>query len=126
MTTREQQANRRLTRAYVRVNPVNIRMTSYERQQDDQGSWRYLRGEDRFTQSFRLIESGQPGSNAARSVTGSDGISRIVEFELLGEHCADVRLYDRFKINGDEFEVIEVWPDNGYETRASVVRLAET
>lgn len=126
MTTREQQANRRLTRAYVRQNSVNVRMTSYNRQQDDQGSWRYVRGGDRFTQSFRLIESGQPGSNAARSVTGVDGISREVEFELLGEHCADLRLYDRFSLNGDQFEVIEVWPDNGYETRASVVRLAQT
>lgn len=126
MTTREQQANRRLTRAYVRSNAVNIRMTSYTRHQDDQGSWRYLRGDDRFTQPFRLIESGQPGSNAARSVTGVDGISRVIEFELLGDHCADLRLYDRFILNGDEFEVIEVWPDNGYEKRASVVRLAQT
>lgn len=126
MTTREQRAQRRITKAYVKAQPELINLVPHERLVDDQGGWTYIKKQPRFTQMFRLIEAGQPGSNATRDVTGIDGISREVEFLLLGDHCAEVELYDRFELNGDEFEVVDIWADNGWEKRASVVRHART
>lgn len=124
MTTREQRVQRRLTRAFIRTSPNYVQLVPYERLDDDQGGWRYIRGEIRPTQVFRFIESGQSGSNAARNASGTDGIMREIEFELLGDYCAEIELWDRFTRDGVEYEVVEIWPSNGWETRASVVRRA--
>jgi len=126
MTTREQLAQRRLTREYIKLSPLHVRMTSYERLDDDMGGWRYIRGEQRYTQTFRLIENSQAGSNAAVVSINVDGVVREIEFLLLGDYCADIRLHDRFEKDGDEFQVVEIWPDNGWEKRASVIRHARS
>lgn len=126
MTTREQRVNRRLTKLFIKIDPREIRLTPYQRLDDDLGGWRYVAGDTRPTQRFKFIESGQPGTNAARNATGSDGILREIEFEIVGFWDADITLYDRFTMEGDEFEVVQIWPDNGWEKRASVVRHAET
>lgn len=126
MTTREQRVNRRLTKLLIKRDPRPIRLTPYERLADDMGGWRYVKGDARPTQRFKFIESGQPGTNAATNATGIDGVLREIEFEMLGEWDAEVTLYDRFEWDGDEFEVVQIWPDNGWEKRSSVVRRAET
>lgn len=124
MTTREQVVNRRLTKRFIDTSPRNIRLIPYYRLEDDMGGWRYVKGDIRPTQTFRFIESGNRGTNAATNATGTDGILREIEFEMVGEHCVDVTLYDRFTYEGVEYEVVQIWPDNGWEKRASVVRRA--
>lgn len=126
MTTKEQRVNRRLTKLFIKMDPRGIRLTPYQRLADDMGGWRYVKGEIRPTQDFKFIESGQPGTNAATNATGIDGVLREIEFEVVGPWDADITLYDRFEMGGDEFEVVQIWPENGWEKRASVVRRAET
>lgn len=121
MRGHETQINRRLTQRFIETAPVHLRLTPYERLADDQGSWRFIKGEIRTTQKFRLIEGGSD-NNAATQVTNIDGLVREIEFVLLGEHDAEVTLYDRFTWDGVEYEVTQIWPDNGYEKRASVRR----
>lgn len=124
MTTREQRIQRKLTRAFIQTSPRCIQLVPYSRLRDDQGGWRYTRGETRPEQTFRFIEAGQPGSNATRNDLGVDGVRREYEFELLGEYCAVIDVGDRFTIKGVEYEVTDVWTDNGWETRASLIRRA--
>lgn len=122
MTTKEVRSNRRLTQRFIQTSPSYIRLTPYERLPDDQGAWRLAAGEVRHTQRFRLIEGGSVGTNVAAQATSVDGIIREVEFELLGSYDAEIDLYDRFSLGDVEYEVTQVWPDNGYERRASVSR----
>jgi hypothetical protein len=121
MTLRHLQANRRLTSAFIRESPHCIELQPYSKHDDDLGGWRYVAESKRPTQRFRLVEAGTPVGAAAISGRGIDGIERSVEYLMIGDHCADVELYDRFLLNDVEYEVVQIWPDNGYEVRVSII-----
>lgn len=122
MTNTEQRVNRRLTQRFIQTSPRCIRLHPYERVKDDQGGWRFVAGELRPTQTFRFIEAGQPGSNAASTIIETDGVRREIELEILGEWCSEMEVYDRFELDDIKYEVIQIWPDNGWEKRGSVIR----
>lgn len=122
MTNTEQRLNRRLTQRFIQTSPQCVRLHPYEREKDDQGGWRYVAQELRPSQTFRFIESGQPGSNAASTIVEIDGVRREIELEILGEHCAEMAVNDRFELDGIKYEIVQIWPDNGWEKRGSVIR----
>lgn len=76
-------------------------------------------GTPRTPQTMTLIEqtglSGQP----APRVT-ADGVERSVEFEIVAAWDASISRFDTFTHQGKAWEVIDLYPANGYEQRAVV------
>ena len=122
MSTRratEIRVNARLTRQMIQTNPVVLTLTPYERQNDDSGGWQYVSKPDRVAQTVKLIESELVSQTEPQ--TTIDGIEREVTFELLGMPDMELSLFDRFFLDSVEYEVTHVFPNNGWERRASVV-----
>lgn len=122
MSTRratEIRVNTRLTRQIIDTNPHTITLTPYVRIDDDAGGWRYVARPDRVAQTVKLIESELVSQTEPQ--TTIDGIEREVTFELLGMPDMEIALYDRFFLDTIEYEVTHLFPNNGWEQRASVV-----
>lgn len=122
MSTRratEIRVNTRLTKAMIDTNPVTLTLTPYIRQSDDAGGWQYVAQPDRIAQTVKLIESQLISQTEPQ--TTIDGIEREVTFELLGMPDMEIALYDRFFLDTIEYEVTHLYPNNGWEQRASVI-----
>lgn len=122
MTSRRQteiRLNTKLTRAMIQTNPIVLTLIPYKRQEDDVGGWAYVKLPERQPQTVKLIESTLLGQTEPQVTI--DGIEREVTFELLGMPDLDIALFDRFFLDLIEYEVTELFPNNGWERRASVV-----
>lgn len=112
-------AQRRLTKAFIARLPVTLILTPRSREKTSSGGLKWVEGTPRDPQIMTLIElgtiSGQP--NPIRTV---DGIERTVEFELLAEWDAQLARYDVFEYQGKDWELIDLFYENGYERRALV------
>lgn len=115
---RELTIQRRLTTAFIATMPVELVLTSRARVRKPGGGFVWEEGAPRQAQTLRLIE---PGS-WPREITTADGVSRTVEYELLGEWDAVIGLNDVFSYDGADWEVAELMGFNGWERRAWVVR----
>jgi hypothetical protein len=112
-------AQRRLTRAFIMRLPVVLVLTPRTKDKKPAGGWAWLEGTPRDPQTMTLIEQTGLSGNPKPVVT-QDGVERIVEFELLSEWDALLSAGDVFTYTGKDWEVIELWIDNGYEKRALV------
>lgn len=108
--------NRRLTKAFIDVRPVSLVLTPRSRQKKPAGGWAWVAGAPRSPEVFTIIEP----SSAPRPTVTLDGIERVVEFEVLGEWGSPMSVGDVFVHSGKDWEVVELWIDNGYETRGLV------
>lgn len=113
--------NRRLTKAFIDQNPVEIVMTPRHRERTAAGGFQWVDHRPRSPQVMTLIETGGVGGIPRPTIT-QDGIDRVIEFQLLAEHDARMERYDVFEHDGKEWEVVELYHDNGYERRANVTR----
>lgn len=111
--------NRKLTKAFIAFNPVTVVLTPRARVKKPAGGFGWQEGTARDPQVMTVIEqtglSGQP--KPLRTV---DGVERVVEFELLGAYGATIARDDVFSYQGKDWEVIDLYHDNGYEVRALV------
>ena len=58
--------------------------------------------------------------------TGIDeGTARRFSYVLVGLHDADIDINDTFELNGIEYQVMSIIPNNGWETRCYVSAFAE-
>ena len=109
-----------MTKAFIDANPVTLVLTPRTREKKPAGGWAWKEGSPRAPQVMTLIEqtglSGQP-----KPVVTVDGVERRVEFELLSEWDAGLAAGDVYSYQGKDWEVVELWIDNGYEKRAMVV-----
>jgi len=111
--------NRRLTRAFIAVRPVQLVLTPYARQRTSSGGFDLVKQPNRVPQTMTIIESSGVGG-LPRPTATLDGAERRVEFQLLGYHDAIIAVRDRFTHQDKEWEVVEVFYDNEYERRALV------
>lgn len=114
----ELNVQRRMTTAFIRTQPVEIVLKPRELREQPSGGTKWADLEPRPSQTLRLVEP----SNPARPIRTADGIEREVEFMLLGEHTADIGVYDVFEHAGGRWEVIFLYHFNGWERRAEVAR----
>lgn len=112
-------ARRRIVEAFIAANPSVIVLTPQTRVIDDEG-YTEEAGAPRVEQVGRMIPQG--GTGGTRVVETDQGSLRTVEYQLLLPWGAAVEKSDRFTFLGDECEVIDTEPDNGYEVRAQVIR----
>lgn len=111
--------NRRLTKAFIDANPVTLMLIPRTREKKPAGGWAWVEQTPRDPQVLTLIEqtglSGEPRPQAT-----VDGVDREVEFQLLGEWDSAIERGDVFTHSGKDWEVVDLYIDNGYEKRAMV------
>lgn len=111
--------NRRLTKSFIDVNPVTLTLVPREKVKQPAGGYKLTEQAPREPQVMTLIEqtglSGQP-----KPVVTLDGVERVVEFMLLGEWDCAMARFDVFQYQGKDWEVVDLYYDNGYERRALV------
>lgn len=115
----ELRINRRMTKRMIQTSPITISLVPYVKQADDVGGWQYLAQAPRQDQVVKLIEPTLISEREPQPTI--DGLVREATYELLGLHDLDIALFDRFMLDAVEYEVIQLWVDNGWEKRASVV-----
>lgn len=109
-------AQRRQTDAFIDVFPTTLYLVPRSRVKTATGGSVFEEQEPRGPQRFTFIE---PTGNPTPTVT-LDGVERRVEMEIVGAWDAEVARYDVFTHQGKDWEVVELFYDNGYETRAWV------
>lgn len=108
--------NRKLTKDFIDALPVELVLTPRARVRKPAGGYGWEDQTPRAPQTMTLIE---PGGDQRPTVT-ADGIERVVEFELLGEWNAEMARGDVFTHQGKDWELVEIFYENGYERRALV------
>lgn len=77
--------------------------------------------EERPEQTVRVIPL---TSNASLTLT-LEGEEVRVDFILMGEHDADVRVGDHFEARGLEFKIIHIQEKRDYQTKAELITVAK-
>lgn len=117
----ELDVNRRLTKAFIDRLPLEVVLVPRTRTRTASGGFALVEGPARDPQIMTLIESGTV-DGTPRPVAAQDGVDRVIDFTLLGEWDAQLARYDTFTHQGKDWEIIDLFHDNGYERRALVSR----
>lgn len=112
------EVNRALTAAFIAASPVTLVLTPRERVRKASGGYELRELRPRAPQQMTLVEP----TSEPRPVVTENGQDRVVEYMLVGLWDAGLRRYDVFTHDGKTWEVVEMFPDNGYERRALVAR----
>ena len=115
----EQDIMRQLTLAFIETMPVNLVLTPHTYVKTDAGGTVATPGSPKGVQRLRFVELDTRPNDPVRT---QDGIERRADFILLGSWDADIAVNDTLTYDGDDFTVIEMYYDNGWETRAKVAR----
>lgn len=119
----ELKALRAQTKAFIAANPVEITLTPRTRVKSGTGVT-FDDQPERAPQVLCLIDQSTSSSPTPGVIPTADGRERRVDWILLGETGAEVALYDKWTDASGTWEVVQVFPDNGYEVRAAVSRHA--
>lgn len=111
--------HRRLTKQFIDANPVSLVLSPRTKTKKPAGGWVWETGAARDPQIMTIIEETGLGG-MPRPQVAVDGIDREVEFTLLGEWNSALERGDVFTHQGKEWEVVDLYYDNGYERRALV------
>lgn len=109
-------AQRRLTYAFIMADPTVIALTPRRRFKQPSGSYVWEDDPPRPEQTFKLI----PMAAGTKPTTILNGVERIADYTLLGNHDAVMEVHDWFIINHQKYTVIELADGHGYETKALV------
>lgn len=115
-------AQKRQTKAFIDHSPVWITLIPREKTSDGAGGWTLSDGEPRPQQRFALIPQSETtrGVNLPRQT--SDGLVQVFDYILLGEVGTVIGGKDYWVWGQARYEVEYLFPDNGYEVRAGVMR----
>jgi hypothetical protein len=111
------------TIAFIDANPSEIALIPRVKFKDGNGT-RWVAGEVRPAQVFRLIDQSTARNTWPGLVQTSDGRERLTDFILLAAPDALVQVWDYWTDANGTWEVAEIFPSNQYEIRAAVVRRA--
>lgn len=93
------------TAEFIRRAPVEITLRRSSRVDDGAGGWKWGAEQSIAAQTFRKSPT---GSSVMLSRTTMNGDTVVVDSLLIGEHDADIRRFDKFTLEGEEYEVIGV------------------
>lgn len=113
------------TRAFIDANVSILELIPRTRHMDGSGT-RWVNGEPREPQHMRLVDQSSNIGPVPGAVAASDGVQRLVFYQLVGTHDSIMELWDFWVDDaGVKLEVAELLPDNGYEKRGLVIRYGE-
>lgn len=111
------------TKAFIAANPVELDLIPRVRIKSGTGTT-FQDQPARRPQTICLIDQSTARSPVPGVIQTSDGRERLTDFILLGAHDSVVELWDYWTDASGTWEVAQVFPANGYEVRAAVVRRA--
>lgn len=113
--------NRRLTSAFIATDPVPVQLIPRVKVRTASGAYTWTDAAPRALQTFKLVFGGATGGGRAGLVRTGDGVERMFAFILIGNHDAVVEIGDHWlDAEGQSWEIEEILPYNGYETKATV------
>lgn len=111
--------NRKMTTAFINIFPVSIVLTPRHKVQQPAGGSVWVTDAPRAPQIVTFIQESASGGTPRPMVT-LDGVERVGEMEMLASWDAGIDRFDIFSHQGKDWEVIDKFYGNGYETRAWV------
>lgn len=118
----ELRVNRRNTVAFIAKNPSQLALQPQARQRTATGGFAATLSPARAPQTFRVIDLSS-GYNVDQPPQRTiDGVEKTVQFMLLGAYDTIINLYDVWTDANGQWQVTQVFPENGYEQRALAVR----
>lgn len=111
--------NRTLTKQFIDALPTTVVLTPHAQVRKPAGGFVWEAGEPREPLVVTLSEQSTIGGEPRPQIT-VDGVERVVDFELVAEWDAPIARFDSFTHQGKEWDVIDLYYDNGYEVRALV------
>lgn len=118
----ELRAQRRVTQQFIAANPIAVTLTPANYTRTSAGGKTRSVGPSRDEQMFRLIDQSTASGSVPGPIRAADGTNRTVTHMLLGYHDSIMEVGDRWEANGYTYEIVDMFPDNGYERRARVSR----
>jgi hypothetical protein len=112
--------NKELTRIYIAENPFSVVLQPHAKSRTNTGGYTLTASLPRVAQVTRFIE-GTTSVGIGQSRT-NDGFQEADTHMLLMEWDALVEVNDTFERNGIPYVVTAVMENNGYSTRAEVMR----
>lgn len=104
---------------FIAAQPTDLVLTPVQRQRTSTGAWKYVNQPARPSQRLRIISM----SASQKPTLTDNGIEREIDLTLLGPWDAQIDIGDWWRDGeGLFYEVLEMVPHNGYETRALVVK----
>lgn len=119
----ELRALRAGTIAFIAANPTDLALIPRKRIKSGTGVT-FQDQPARRSQRLCLIDQSATRSPIPGLILTSDGRERLVDFVLLGAHDAVVEVDDYWVDANGTWEVAQLFPANGYEVRAAVIRRA--
>ena len=110
---------RRMTKNFIDLIPATIVLTPSSKVRKPSGGFGWEDGAPRDPLVVTFIETSAQGGWPRPTAT-LDGVERVAEMQIVAEWGAPIAVHDHFTHQGKEWEIIGVFFDNQYETRALV------
>lgn len=123
MTPLELEIHRKNTKVFIDADPITLVLVPHALEKDAGGGRKLVPGEAREEQVFRLI----PMTDVMPTVQTVDGVQLTPTYILLGEHDCVMGRWDKFSLNGDDYQIVSpIRPEHTvtsiYERKADVAR----
>lgn len=115
----ELEVQRQLTLGFIAQKPDTVVLTPQAKVKQPAGGYAWVPGDPRLPLEVSFIENSAQGGNPVPTLT-LDGVERRIELFFVAPWGSPVAVHDTFTHQGKEWEVIGIFYDNGYETRAMV------
>lgn len=123
MNSTELAVNRRNTAAFISADPHTVVLTPRKKVKTNTGGTTWEKQPPRNPQIFKVIE-GSGGLSRFGEGKVPGGTAQETEYMLLGAWDSTIGDHDVFDYRDDQWEVVEVMWNNGYEQRARVRQYA--
>jgi hypothetical protein len=120
--TAEIKLNRSNTTRFIDANPADIVLIPQHRIRSTTGGYSVVQESPRTPQTMRIIDISSSYQVSQPPQRTLDGVERTVEFILLADYTAAMSLHDTWTDDRGTWEIVQMFPDNGYERRAELVR----
>lgn len=113
--------NRLLTEWFIEQDPTDVVLHRRTAVRTPTGATKYVPDHALDSQRVKFVYGGNTGGGRAGIVRTGDGTERMFSYVMVMKYDADVQPSDFWVDgNGQWWEVEEVLPYNGYETKATV------
>lgn len=110
---------RRITKKFIDLIPSTIVLTPSNKVKKPSGGTSFTDGAPKAPLTVTFIETSAQGGWPKPTAT-LDGVERVAEMQIVAEWGAPIAVRDHFFHQGKQWEIIGVFFDNQYETRALV------
>jgi hypothetical protein len=106
-----------LTEAFINVFPVSVVLTPRHKEKQPAGGFVWVEDPPRDPIVVTFVES---RTDVPTPTVTLDGVERRVDLQMIGPWNSTMARFDVFSHQGKDWEIVDLFYDNGYECRAWV------